>query len=96
MVLEVDEAQVEARFGPFGDRGNLVARQLHGLRQTYHRLSNRFGRTRWYSEVTRHKWKLVSVHLDIVLILTQDRRIVYAERTIGSKIILVTPDETPR
>jgi hypothetical protein len=28
--------------------------------------------------------------------LTQDRTIVYAERTIGSKIILDTPDETPR
>jgi hypothetical protein len=69
---------------------------VHGLRQTYHRLTTRFGRTRWYSEVTRLKWKLVSVRLEIVLILTQDRSIVYAERTIGSEIILDAPDGTPR
>ena len=34
------------------------------------------------------KWKLVSVRLEIVLILTQDRCMVCAERTIGSEIIL--------
>jgi hypothetical protein len=33
--------------------------------------------------VTRHKWKLVLVHLDIALILTQDGYVIYAERTIG-------------
>ena len=36
------------------------------------------------------------VHLDIVLILTQDRCTVYAKRTIGSEIVLDTPDGTPR
>ena len=36
------------------------------------------------------------VHLEIVLILTQDRCTVYAERTIGSEIILDAPDGTPR
>jgi hypothetical protein len=66
------------------------------MRQTYHRLSNYFGRTRWYSEVTRHKWNLISVYLGIVLILTQYRCIVYAECTIGSTIILDAPDGTPR
>jgi hypothetical protein len=35
-----DEALVEAHFGPF---------EVHGLRQTYHRLSNHFGRTQRYS-----------------------------------------------
>jgi hypothetical protein len=44
----------------------------------------------------RLKWKLVSVCLEIVLILTQDRCTVYAERTIGSTIILVATDGTPR
>jgi hypothetical protein len=44
----------------------------------------------------RLKWKLVSVHLEIVLIMTQVRYIVYAECTLGSEIILVTPDGTPR
>jgi hypothetical protein len=49
MVLLADEAQVEARFGPFGDSANLDARLVHGLCQTYHRLKNHFGRTRWNS-----------------------------------------------
>ena len=46
--------------------------------------------------MTRPKWKLVSVRLEIVLILTLDRCMVYAERTIGSKIVLDAPDGTPR
>jgi hypothetical protein len=49
MVLLGDEAQVEAHFGPFGDRANLDARKLLSLRQMYHRLRNCFGRTRWNS-----------------------------------------------
>jgi hypothetical protein len=40
MGLLGDEAQVEARFGPFGDSATLDARQVHGLRQTYRRLGN--------------------------------------------------------
>jgi hypothetical protein len=32
MVLLGEEAQVEARFGPFGDNANLVSWKLHGLR----------------------------------------------------------------
>jgi hypothetical protein len=39
---------------------------------------------------------LVSICLEIVLILTQDRCVICAERTIGSKIILDAPDGTPR
>ena len=38
---------------------------------------------------------LFSVHLDIVLILTQDRCTVCVERSIGSEIILDAPDGTP-
>jgi uncharacterized protein YybS (DUF2232 family) len=53
------------------------------LRQMHHRLSNRFGRTQWYFEETRLKWKLILVRLERVLILMQDRCIVYAEHTIG-------------
>ena len=45
IVLLGDEAQVQARFGLFGDSANLDARYVHGLRRTYHRLGNRFGRT---------------------------------------------------
>jgi hypothetical protein len=49
MVLLGDEAQVEAHFGPFQESANINARQVHSLRRTYHRLRNRFGRTRWNS-----------------------------------------------
>jgi hypothetical protein len=48
------------------------------------------------TEVTRHKWNLISVCLEIVLIFMQDRCIVYAECTIGSTIILDAPDGTLR
>jgi hypothetical protein len=40
---------VESHFGPFGDSVSVSARLVHSLRQTYHRLRNHFGRTRWYS-----------------------------------------------
>jgi hypothetical protein len=62
MVLLGDEAQVDARFGLFGDSANLDARLLHGLRQMYHRLKNRIGCTRWISYVTLVMWNLVSIH----------------------------------
>ena len=39
---------------------------------------------------------IVSVHLDIVVILTQDRSTVYARRTIGLEIVLDTLGGTPR
>jgi hypothetical protein len=44
--------------------------------------------------VIRFQWKLDSVYLEIVLILTQDRCTIYAEHNIGLEIILVTPDGT--
>jgi hypothetical protein len=47
MKLLGDEAQLEARFGPFGDSANLD--EVHSLRRTYYRLINRFGRIRWNS-----------------------------------------------
>jgi hypothetical protein len=53
-------------------------------------LENHFGCTRWYSKLTRLKWKLVSDYLEVVLILTY-----CAECTIGSKINLDAPDGTP-
>jgi hypothetical protein len=42
MVVLGDEAQVDACFGLFGDSANIDARLLHSLRQTYHRVRNRF------------------------------------------------------
>jgi hypothetical protein len=43
------EAQVEARFGLFGDSTSLDARLVHGLRRTYRRLRNNIRGTRWNS-----------------------------------------------
>jgi hypothetical protein len=44
----------------------------------------------------RFMWKLIFVHLEIMLILTQDHYTVCAECTIGSEIVLDAPDETCR
>ena len=96
MELLGDVGHLESRFFPFGDSVSVGARLVHMLCQTYQRLRNRFGRTRWYHEVTRLKWKLVSVLSDIVPILTQDRCTVCVERTIGSEIVLDAPDGTIR
>jgi hypothetical protein len=49
MELLTDLGRVESHFSPFGDSVNLDARLVHGLRRTYHRLRNHFGRTRWES-----------------------------------------------
>ena len=46
--------------------------------------------------MTRLKWKVVLVHLEILIILTQDRCKACAKRTIGSEIVLDIPDGTPR
>jgi hypothetical protein len=95
MVLIGHEAQVVTCFSLFGDSANLDARQVHGLRQTYHKRENHFIHTRWYSLLKRLKWMLVLVSLEIVLILTQDRCMVCAERNKGSEIILDAPDGSP-
>ena len=96
MVLQRDVGQVQTCFGPFGNSVNLNARQVHGFCQIHHRLRNHFGPNVWYSYVTWVKWKLVSVHLEIVLISTQDRCMVCVECTTGMEIILGKPDGTPR
>jgi len=62
----------------------------------HHRLRNHFGPNAWYSYVTWIKWKLVSVHLEIVFISMLDRCTVSAKCTMGMQIILGTPDGTPR
>jgi hypothetical protein len=49
MGLLGDVGQVEARFGPFGDSATLDARLVYGLHQTYNRLRNSIGGTRWNS-----------------------------------------------
>jgi hypothetical protein len=81
MVLLGDEAQVENRFRPFKDSANLDTRYVHGLCRTYHSLRNHFGRTRWNSKVTWVMWNLVLDHLEIVLLLVQDRGTICAKHT---------------
>jgi hypothetical protein len=66
------------------------------LHQIYHRLKNHFGCTQRYSMVMWLKWKIDLVHLEIVLILMQDRYMVCTKHTIGSEIILDALDGTPR
>jgi hypothetical protein len=61
---------------------------VHVLRQTYHRLGTHFGHNR---DVMGLKGNLDSVHLEIVLILTEDGCTVCVERTVGSEIIMDTP-----
>jgi hypothetical protein len=47
------------------------------------------------SLVTRLKWKLDSVRLEIVLLLMQDWCSVCVECAVGSEIVLEAPDGTP-
>jgi hypothetical protein len=96
MVLLSYEAQLEAHFNLFGDSANFDAIKVHSLQQKYHRLKNHFGCTRWNYSVTWVLWNFVSVRLEMVLVLVQDRCTVCASSIIGSKIILDTPDGTPR
>jgi hypothetical protein len=44
MELQGDMGHLQSRFS-FGDGVSVDARQVHGLRQTYHGLRNSFGRT---------------------------------------------------
>ena len=37
-----------------------------------------------------------SVRLEMVLVLVQERYVIFAKRTIGSEIVLDAPDGTPR
>jgi hypothetical protein len=43
----------------------------------------------------RLKWKPILLCLETMLILTEDRCMICAERTIGLEIILDAPDGTP-
>jgi hypothetical protein len=85
MELLGDVDLMESRFGTFRDGVRVGASSVHGLHQTYHWLKNCFGHTRWYSFVTRIKWKLISFHSEIVLIMTQDRCTICAKPSIGWK-----------
>ena len=87
MVLQGDEAQLEAHFGTFVESANLDARLVHGLRRMYHRLGKSF----WallmelLGDVGHVESRLI--RLEMVLVLVQDRCTVCTKRTIGSDIV---------
>jgi hypothetical protein len=66
------------------------------ISQMYHKLRNYFGRTGWYSLVKWVMWNLLLLYLKTMLVSEQDRCTLCAKHTIGSQIILGTPDGTPR
>ena len=68
LVLLGEEAQVEARFGLFGDSANLDAREVHGLHGMSHMLGNKFGCTQWNSSVMCIIWNLALVRLETILV----------------------------
>jgi hypothetical protein len=49
MELLGDVGHVESHFGLFGDSISVSAREVHNLRQPFHRLRNHFGHTQWYA-----------------------------------------------
>ena len=49
MELVGEVGHVQSCYDWFGNSVSVSARLVHDLRQTYHRLRNRFGCTQWYS-----------------------------------------------
>jgi hypothetical protein len=96
IVLLGDEAQVKACLGSFGHSANLDTRLVHSLRRMYDRLINRLDTPDANSQMMWVMSNLVSVHLEMVLVLEQDRCTICAKRTTGSGIILDKTDGTPR
>jgi hypothetical protein len=90
-----DVCHMESCFGPFVEIVSFSARYVLGLSLMHHSLRNHFGRTIWFFWVKRLKWKLGSVSLEIVLILTQGRCKICMEHTICLEINLDAPDGTP-
>jgi hypothetical protein len=95
MELLVGVRHVESHFGLFGDSASVNARYVHDLHQTYHRLRNHFGCTRWNSKVM---WScgIISDRLETVIVSVQDRCVVCGKHSIGSEIVSDAPKGTPR
>jgi hypothetical protein len=86
MDLPSEIGHVESRFNPSGYSVIVSAKLVHGLRQTYYRLRNHFGRIRWTYSVILVMWNLVPIHLETVLVSVQDRCMVCPKHS--SKIVL--------
>jgi hypothetical protein len=99
MVLLGYEAQVEARFGLFGDSANLDTRKVHGFRRMYDGLENHFLRTRWNSSLTWVLWNLILVTMETVFVSEQDRcrvapNVPYAQKSFWTRPIVLLGYET--
>jgi len=69
---------MESRFGVLRDKVSFGARYVHGLRLMHHSLRNHFGSICWYfGEEAQVEARLVC--LEIVLILMQDRCMIFKE-----------------
>jgi hypothetical protein len=96
MELLGDMGHMESHLFLFGDSISVSARLVHDLLQMYHRLRNRFGCTQWYSKVMSSSESLVLVHVEIRVILMQDRCIVCVKHAIGTDIVMDSLDGTHR
>jgi hypothetical protein len=95
MVLLGDEAQVDAHFSLFGDTANLDARLVHGFALNIPHAQKSF-----WAHPIEHLGDLGHVESHFgpfgeSKVLEKDRCMACAERTIGLKIVLDTPDRTP-
>jgi hypothetical protein len=93
MGLLSDKYQVEARFGQFGDSATLDAILVHGLLQTYHRLGNSIGGTRWNSYLTWVLWNLISIYFETMLASVHDLRQTYHRLINRLEIVLILPQD---
>jgi hypothetical protein len=100
MELLDDVGHVESHFGPLGDsvsvgqdRCTVCAKHTIGSEII---LDAPDGTHRVYALGFRLKWKLILVHLKIVVILMQDWCMVCTKITIDMEIILDASDGTPR
>jgi hypothetical protein len=96
MVLLGDEAQVDARFGPFGESANLDARLVHGFALNIPHVQKSF----WTHLIENlgdvgHVESYFGSFRDSVSIGARYRT-VCAKHTIASEIVLNAPDGTPR
>jgi hypothetical protein len=94
--MEGDEAQVEARFGKFGDSANLDTRLVHGLCRMYHRLKKSFWTHPMELQGDVGYVESCFSPFGAVLVSVQERCTVCVKCSIGSEIILDTPNGTPR
>ena len=94
MELHDDVCHLESRFGPFRDIVSFGARYVPSLRLMHHSLRNHLEAPIGTS-VKRLKWKLGLICLEIVIIVMQDRCMIFKEHTICLGINLDPPNGTP-